>query len=99
MCKTLISTRPKRNSSFLNIRYFIFCTLDNKVTVNLAVVLVAVEVVGAAVDATELMTLPGSPADLPGDEAAGGTLALPPGVEPPAGYFNRMSNIIIPPAY
>lgn len=60
--------------------------------VNLAVALVA-EVVGAVAEATELMTPQDSLADLPGEVAAGGTLELPPGVEPPAGCFNRMSNI------
>lgn len=55
--------------------------------VNLAVALVAVEVVAAAAEATELMTPPVSPASLPGDVAAGATLELPPGVELPAGYL------------
>lgn len=64
---------------------------------NLAVVFVATEVVGEAVDVTELITPPVSPADLLGDVAAAGTLVLPPGVEPPARYFNRMNNIIIRP--
>lgn len=63
---------------------------------NLAVELVAVEVVSAPVDAIELMTPPVSPVSFPGDVAAGGNFELPPGVEPPAGDFNSMSNIIIP---
>lgn len=60
--------------------------------VNLAVALVTVEVVDAA-EVTELMTPLFSPDSLPGDVAAGDTLELPPGVEPPAEYFNRLSNI------